>query len=55
MAWTNITNGTLPDADEVMGNFNLLSDRLVKATLTSATEESHTGDSNYTTIKTGTI
>lgn len=26
MAWTNITNGTLPDADEVMGNFDLLYD-----------------------------
>ena len=24
MTWTNITNGTKPDADEVMGNFNLL-------------------------------
>lgn len=37
MAWTTITNGTLPDADEVMGNFNSLIHRKVH---TDATEYS---------------
>ena len=46
MAWTNMTNGTLPDADEVMDNFaEIIHHRKI---ISSAGEETHTGDTNWT-------
>lgn len=46
MAWTNITNGTLPDADEVMDNFNLSRNR---QTITAVNAETSTTSSSFQT------
>jgi len=52
MAWTNISNGTKPDADEVMGNFDLVRYRIFDST-TSATSTQSTTEATLTTLSVG--